>query len=141
MIREMHSQVADLFHKQYKLLDKLSNTYYETHGISRDKESIYEQVRIEINKFANDKGTLAQLEKIVNQYKRNAINLVRTEIPSISPRDIKLLCYIYAGFSAKSISIFVGETTGNILTRKYRLRNKISKLNTPNAQIILEEMP
>ncbi|MBR2866617.1 MAG: hypothetical protein IKC12_02715 [Alistipes sp.] len=141
MIREMHSQVADLFHKQYKLLDKLSNTYYETHGISREKESIYEQVRIEINKFANDKGTLAQLEKIVNQYKRNAINLVRTEIPSISPRDIKLLCYIYAGFSAKSISIFVGETTGNILTRKYRLRNKISKLNTPNAQIILEEMP
>ena len=141
MIREMHSQVADLFHKQYKLLDKLSNTYYETHGISREKESIYEQVRIEINKFANDKGTLAQLEKIVNQYKRNAINLVRTEIPSISPRDIKLLCYIYVGFSAKSISIFVGETTGNILTRKYRLRNKISKLNTPNAQIILEEMP
>jgi len=141
MIRKMHSQVADLFHKQYELLDKLSNTYYETHGISREKESIYEQVRTEINKFANDKGAMAQLEKIVNQYKRNAINLVRTEIPNISPRDIKLLCYIYAGFSAKSISIFVGETTGNILTRKYRLRNKFSKLNTPNAQIILEEMP
>lgn len=141
LIREMHSQVADLFHKQYKLLDRLSNTYYETHGISREKDSIYEQVRIEINKFANDKGTLVQLEKIVNQYKRNAINLVRTEIPNISPRDIKLLCFIYAGFSAKSISIFMGETTGNILTRKYRLRNKISSRNTPNAQIILEEMP
>lgn len=140
IIREMHSQVADLFYKQYELLDKLSNTYYETHGIRHDKESIYKLVKAEINKIANDKGTMVQLEKIVNRHKRNVINLVRTEIPNISQRDIKLLCYIYAGFSAKSISIFIGETTGNILTRKYRLRNKISKLNTPNAQIILEEM-
>ena len=66
---------------------------------------------------------------------------IREEIHSISERDIKLLCYIYAGFSAKSISIFVGETTGNILTRKYRLRNKIIRLNTPNAEIMLQEMP
>ena len=141
MITEMKGHLSSLFESQFSLINKLSNTYYETHGTKRDKEAIYTQVRNEIEKLQTDKGTLAQLEKIVNQYKRNAINLVRTEIPSISPRDIKLLCYIYVGFSAKSISIFVGETTGNILTRKYRLRNKISKLNTPNAQIILEEMP
>lgn len=141
MIKEMHGQIAELFDKQYELLDKLSNTYYETHGCSREKESIYEQVRTEINKFASDKRSIAQLEKIVNTYKRNVINLIRNEIPKISDRDIKLLCYIYAGFSAKSISIFIGETTGNILTRKYRLRAKITKLNTPSMDIILQEMP
>lgn len=141
MIKEMHGQIAELFDKQYELLDKLSNTYYETHGCSREKESIYERVRTEINKFASDKRSIAQLEKIVNTYKRNVINLIRNEIPNISDRDIKLLCYIYAGFSAKSISIFIGETTGNILTRKYRLRAKITKLNTPSMDIILQEMP
>ena len=50
MITEMHSHIAELFHKQYELLDKLSNTYYETHGFSREKDSIYEQVKSEINK-------------------------------------------------------------------------------------------
>ncbi len=140
-LNEMSNQIAELFHKQYELLDKLSNTYYETHGYSSEKESIYEQVKSEINKFANDKKSIAQLETIVNTYKRNVINLIRSEIPGISERDIKLLCYIYAGFSAKSISIFIGETTGNILTRKYRLRNKISKLDTINKSIILQEMP
>ena len=140
-IHEMSGHIAELFHKQYELLDKLSNTYYETHGCSKEKESIYEQVKSEINKFANDKKTMAQLERIVNTYKNNVMSHIREEIHSISERDVKLLCYIYAGFSAKSISIFVGETTGNILTRKYRLRNKIARLNTPNAEIMLQEMP
>lgn len=141
MIDEMHHQVAELFHKQYDLLDKLSKTYYETHGCSKEKEHIYEQVKAEINKFSNDKRAMLQLEGIVNTYKQNVIQLIRDEIPSITERDIKLLCYIYAGFSAKSISIFVGETIGNVLTRKYRLRNKITKLNTPSLEIMLKEMP
>lgn len=140
-INEMSGHISELFHKQYELLDKLSNTYYEMHGCNKEKESIYEQVKSEINKFANDKKTMAQLERIVNTYKNNVMSHIREEIYSISERDIKLLCYIYAGFSAKSISIFVGETTGNILTRKYRLRNKITRLNTPNAEIMLQEMP
>lgn len=140
-IHEMSGHIAELFHKQYELLDKLSNTYYETHGYSKEKESIYEQVKSEINKFANDKKTMDQLERIVNTYKNNVMSHIREEIHNITERDIKLLCYIYAGFSAKSISIFIGETTGNILTRKYRLRNKITRLNTPSAGIMLKEMP
>ena len=141
LVSDMHRQIAELFEKQYELLDKLSNTYYETQGVSKEKENIFKQVKSEIDKFATDKRAVAQLEKIVNTYKRNVIGLVRSEIPNISERDITLLCYIYAGFSAKSISIFIGETTSNILTRKSRLRSKIAKLETPNAKVILEEMP
>ena len=140
-INEMSRHIAELFRKQYELLDKLSNTYYETHIFNKEKESIYEQVKSEINKFANDSKSMAKLEKIVNTYKNNVMFLVREELPNISERDIKLLCYIYAGFSAKSISIFIGETTGNILTRKHRLRTKIARLNTPSMQIMLQEMP
>ena len=141
LVSDMHRQIAELFEKQYELLDKLSNTYYETQGVSKEKESIFKQVKSEIDKFATDKRSIAQLEKIVNTYKRNVIGLVRSEISNISERDITLLCYVYAGFSAKSISIFIGETTSNILTRKSRLRSKIAKLDSANARVILEEMP
>lgn len=141
LVSDMHRQIAELFEKQYELLDKLSNTYYETQGVSKEKENIFKQVKSEIDKFATDKRAVAQLEKIVNTYKRNVIGLVRSEIPNISERDITLLCYIYAGFSAKSISIFIGETTSNILTRKSRLRSKIAKLESANARVVLEEMP
>ena len=141
LVSDMHRQIAELFERQYELLDKLSNTYYETQGVSKEKENIFKQVKSEIDKFATDKRAVAQLEKIVNTYKRNVIGLVRSEISNISERDITLLCYIYAGFSAKSISIFIGETTSNILTRKSRLRSKIAKLDSANARVILEEMP
>ena len=32
----MEDHVAELFENQYRLLDKLCNTYYETHGSNRD---------------------------------------------------------------------------------------------------------
>ena len=140
-LNEMADKISNLFRKQYELLDKLSNTFYEGYSDNREKDKIYAQVKAEINKLIDDKKTLAQLENIVNTYKRNVVQLIRTEIPNISDRDVKLLCYIYAGFSSKSISVFIGETTGNIITRKYRLRAKITKLQPPNMEIMLQEMP
>ncbi|MBR5595042.1 MAG: tetratricopeptide repeat protein, partial [Alistipes sp.] len=60
MVGDMHSQIAELFEKQYELLDRLSNTYYETQGVSKEKESIFKQVKSEIDKFATDKRSIAQ---------------------------------------------------------------------------------
>lgn len=141
MVNEMNTQIVELFHKQYELLDKLSNTYYETQGFNKDREYIYAQVKSEIDRFANDKKTILQLERIINTYKHNVIELIRSEMPTITESDIRLLLYIYAGFSAKSISVFIGETISNINTRKFRLRSKISKSNIPSMGIILQEMP
>ena len=98
-IHEMSGHIAELFHKQYELLDKLSNTYYETHGCSKEKESIYEQVKSEINKFANDKKTMAQLERFVNTYKNNVMSHIREEIHSISEQGIILIINELQSFS------------------------------------------
>lgn len=140
-LSEMSSRLDSLFSGQYKLLDRLSNIYYENSAASKDKDAIYELVRSEINRFSKDDRILEQVESIINTYKHNVISLIKEEIPQLSKRDLRLLCYIYAGFSTKAISVFIGETTGNVLTRKYRFRNRIKKMNTPNSVIILEEMP
>ena len=49
-IKSMSQQIDNLFFSQFSLIDRLSNTYYETHGTKRDREAIYLQVRKEIEK-------------------------------------------------------------------------------------------
>lgn len=134
----MEDSIAKLFSGQYKLLDKLCNVYYETHDSNRDRDAIYALVKREMDKLANDKKYIYELETIVNLYKGNVISLARKELPHLSEMDFRLLCFWLAGFSAKTISVFTGDSTGNIYVKKSRLKNCLSSSGTPVSSKILE---
>lgn len=140
LLQEMSEQITILFSKQYEMLDKLGNTYYETHGSHRDKEAIYQQVKAEIENFATNKKSLIQLERIINRYKDNVMVTVRSEMNELHEMDYRLLCFLFAGFSAKAISVFTGDSTANIYMKKVRLKNKISKLPPEISRNILSKL-
>ena len=127
-IRSMEESIAELFSKQYKFLDKMCSVYYETHGCGKDKDAIYKQVKIEIERFSTDKRFLRELEGILNLHLDGVMKTLRTELPHLSEMDFRLLCFLLAGFSAKAISVFTGDSTGNIYVRKSRLKNEIQAI-------------
>ena len=136
-ILSMHVHINNLFIKQFNLIDKLCITYYETHGINRDKEAIYLQVKKEIDMLRDSKSYYMQIENIVNQYKYNVIKLIRIDFPSTKESDIRLLCFMYAGFSAKAISVFTDDSVGNIYMKKSRLKSKILNSNSLNKDMFI----
>lgn len=140
MLNEMSEQITVLFSKQYELLDKLGNTYYETHGSSRDRDAIYQQVKNEIENFATDKKCIAQLEAIVNKYKDNVMSVVRAEMKGLSEMECRLLCFLFAGFSAKAISVFTGDSTANIYMKKSRIKNRISRLSPEISSFVFDRL-
>ena len=85
-----------------------------------------------------DKKYLAQLEKIVNSHMEGVMQKTREAVPQLSEMDFRMLCYIYAGFSAKAISIFTNNSTGNIYMKKSRFKEKISSSGSPDTGIILK---
>lgn len=135
---EMNEKISNLFANQFSLIDKLSTTYYETHGTSKDRDAIYNQVTKEIEKLSSNKKYLYELENIVNTYKDNIMQKTREAMPQFSEMDLRMLCFFYAGFSAKAISIFTNNSTGNIYTRKKRLKEKISLSESLHKETILE---
>ena len=137
---EMSAKISNLFLNQFNLIDKLSATYYETHGSKKDKDAIYRQVTGEIEKLSSDKKYLSQLEGIVNKYKDNVMQITREVLPELSEMDLRILCYFFAGFSAKAISIFTNNSTGNIYVKKGRLKERISSLESAHKDIILRHM-
>ena len=138
--KEMSEKISSLFISQFSLIDKLSTTYYETHGSNKDKDAIYRQVTKEIEKLSKDKKYLLQLESIVNKYKDNVMQITREVLPELSEMDLRILCYFFAGFSAKAISIFTNNSTGNIYVKKGRLKERISSLESAHKDIILRHM-
>ena len=117
--------------------NKLTSTYYETHGCNKDKEAIYKYVSREIESLSSDKKAIQQLEDLVNLYRGNIMALIRQELPSLTEMEFRLLCYFCAGFSAKAISIFTGDTTNNIYVKKSRIKDEIQKLDAKIAEQIL----
>ena len=140
LLKEMSEQITMLFSRQFALLDKLSNTYYETHGSSRDQDAIYHLVKNEIENLTTDKKHIAQLERIVNEYKGDVMTIIRSEMNNLNEMDYRLLCYLFAGFSAKAISVFTGDSTANIYMKKGRIKGKISRLSPEIASYILERL-
>ena len=124
-IRGMKADISVLFSRQYRLLDKLCSVYYETHENSEDMDAIYKKVKAEIERFCNDNKFYRELESVVNAYTDGAVRLLRTELPYLSEMDFRLLCFLLAGFSAKAISVFTGESTGNVYVKKSRLKAEI----------------
>lgn len=124
-MRSMETAVSELFSKQYKLLDKLSVVYYETHATSRDKEAIYKQVKTEIERFSADKKFLSELENIIDSHRNGVMRTIRSEFPHWDEMDFRLISLFYAGFSAKAISVFTGDSTGNIYVKKSRLKKEM----------------
>ena len=136
-LKESAAFISNMFSKQYELLNKLTSTYYETHGCNKDKEAIYKYVSKEIERLSSDKKAIQQLEDLVNLYRGNIMSLIRQELPSLTEMEFRLLCYFCAGFSAKAISIFTGDTTNNIYVKKSRIKDEIQKLDISIAEQIL----
>jgi hypothetical protein len=136
----MDKQVAVLFKKQFELLNELSSTFYETHGIKKDKEAIYKHVRENIESFMKNKREIEHLENIVDNYRGGIIGKLREEFPQFGEHDIRFIVFICAGFSPKAISIFMEESVGNIYTKKSRIKSIISRSDSTHKELFIEAL-
>ena len=147
--RTMRTRLADLMRGRYELLNELTNTYYETSGSRNtgkseskaDREAIYQKVKTAIDRMAGNRKEMQELENIVNEYCDNAMAHIHAELPELPYDDTVLLCYIYAGFSAKAIHLFTKNSISNIYSRKSRLRDYIKQSDVPHRQQLLDMMP
>ncbi len=139
-VKQMNEKINILFHQQFSMIDKLSNVYYETHSSKKEKEAIYSLVKKEIERLQDDRKHIAELENIINYYKNGVMDTARRSLPEFKETDFRLLCYFFAGFSAKAISIFTGDSTCNIYMKKSRLKAKIQNSAIDNKEEILKHL-
>lgn len=137
-LRSKSTELRQAVKDRFSLIDRLASAYYERQGTKTEQKAIYEEVRTLLDSYASDSGSKRKIEQVVNMCYDNIVERVRQELPSLKESDYDLLCYIYAGFTPRVISVFTKDSLGNIYTKKSRLKSKIADSAAPSKEEFLE---
>ena len=116
--------INELYGQTFKTIDDLCGEYYL--GEQHDKR-IVKKIDNLVEELKKDGKTIAKLETFVNKYRNNVVTRFRSEYPDMRDVDYKLFLFMAAGFSLRTICVFVGVGTDALSNRKYRLKKKISE--------------
>ena len=135
--RNTENHLKGLIASRFDIIDKLGKTYYERENTSSQQAAMFQEVKQIITDFSENGEMLQELELIVNTCHDNAMQKLRNDFPTMKETDIRLLCYIFVGFSPQVISLFMKDTVANVYARKSRLKSRIKSAETANKGLFL----
>lgn len=135
--RSTESHLKGLVTSRFDIIDKLGKTYYERENTSSQQAAMFQEVKQIITDFSENNEMLQELELNVNTCHDNAMQKLRNDFPAMKEADIRLLCYIFVGFSPQVISLFMKDTVANVYARKSRLKSRIKSAETANKDLFL----
>jgi DNA-binding CsgD family transcriptional regulator len=126
--------IAQLYQDRMEQINKLCEVYYSHSSSSRQALKVYQHVHSMVDDLTNDTICLSQLEKMVNSAMNNVMQNVRTQCPSLSERELRIVLYTCAGFSNVAICLFIGCRSETLPKIKYKIRERIKQSNSPNLE-------
>lgn len=135
--RSTESHLKGLVTSRFDIIDKLGKTYYERENTLSQQAAMFQEVKQIITDFSENNEILQELELIVNTCHDNAMQKLRNDFPAMKEADIRLLCYIFVGFSPQVISLFMKDTVANVYARKSRLKSRIKSAETAHKDLFL----
>ena len=128
--------LQNLFKDQFKFLNSIGETIFNQANDSKGQKIVYNEMKLIVGRFKGKK-TIQELEVLVNTYCDNVMEILRAEVPQLHDEDYRQLCYHYAGFSGKLISLLLEKSQSNVYLRKSRLKEKIIQINPKNIDVII----
>ena len=119
------------------LLNNIGDSLSLLNGDAKLQKVAIKEMKNIIVKFSKDEKTLQELEDTVNRCCNNVMSIVRAEVPNLGEEDFRQLCYHFAGFSGKLISILLNIGLTNVYTRKSRLKEKIMLSDAEHKDLII----
>ncbi len=123
-------ELKDLLENRFAEVKELVRTYYEF----GDSKKLHKKVD-DLLKMQLSGDNFAVMEQVVNAKNNDVIRKVRERYPNMREDNVKLLCLIYAGFSAQEISVILNDTPQNIYVRKSRLKKSLQELILQDPQM------
>jgi len=131
--------INELFEGRFSILNDIGNTFADLSGSITDQKLLYKEVKEIISRFENPK-TLTELEQIINRYKNNLMQKFRDDFPSLSNDEYQQVCYHYAGFSPKFISLLIHQKYPTIYKRRTRIKEKIMASDSAHKEELIANL-
>ena len=122
---------------RFEIVDLIGKTLYERENTASGQAAMVRQVRELIDGFSENGEMLQELEQIVNLAHDNVMKKLRRDFPKMKEADLRLLCYIFGGFSPQVVSLFMHDSVANIYARKSRLKSRIKASDAENKELFI----
>lgn len=124
-ISNLNAQVREMLRQQFSSSDFLYTRYYEQIDDSKKAERLYRIVKNQIDDFTSHKN-VGKIDELLNGTFDGVMDDLLSSGLDLKEKDLLLLRFVLAGFSAKSIATLLNDTHPNINQRKKRLLDKIA---------------
>lgn len=99
--------------------------YYVYEDTDRFQKKIVQEVREIVDELRNDSTAQKELEDWLNATQDNVAAKLRSTHPELKEEEIRLFCYIQAGFTPTMISVLLRKDKSVVYNRVSRLKSKI----------------
>ena len=131
-------EMTHLFNDRFNRLNQWCDEYFskkESHQNSNSLVSGFE----EFLELCREQEYFNLLEKDLNKFKKNILQDIREQLPSLSENDINLLILTYSGFSTRAICLILNLNIQNYYNRRKRLKAKIENSDAPDKIRFIEQ--
>ena len=109
----------------FTILERLCEQYYVYEDTDKFQKKIIQEVSEIIDELRKDPKTQKDLEAWLNATQDNVVSKLRADHPKLKEDDIRLFCYISAGFTPTMISVMLKKDKSVVYNRVSRLKAKI----------------
>ncbi|HIY68398.1 MAG TPA: hypothetical protein H9828_03155 [Candidatus Alistipes intestinigallinarum] len=131
------ARLKGIIASRFDIVDRLGKTLYERENTATGQAAMTREVKRLIDGFAENGEMLQELEQIVDMAHDEVMQKLRRNFPRMKEADVRLLCYIFGGFSPQVISLFMEESVANVYARKSRLKSRIKASDAPDRELFL----
>ena len=118
----------------FSVLERLCEQYYIYEGTDNLQPKLLKEAKAVIEDLRTDAG---QLEKTLDSQKNGLISKFRAQLPKVREEEVRLFCFLAAGFNSTTISTLMEKDKQNIYNKIWRLKTRISESDAPDKDLFL----
>ena len=135
--RDMASSITALYRDRFSELNELCDIYYDHSGSSRHKSLVFNKVLETIETIKGDSLRIDELGAMVDNYRDNALQRLKSVLPRISERDYRVALYAFAGFSNRAIALFIDSDPVAVSKIKYNIKSKLKGVEAADCEQLI----
>lgn len=135
--RDMAASITTLYRDRFSELNELCDIYYDHSGSSRHKNLVFNKVLDTIEAIKGDATRIDELGAMVDNYRDNALQRLKSALPRISERDYRVALYSFAGFSNRAISLFIDSDPVAVSKIKYNIKSKLKGVECDDCDYLV----
>lgn len=137
VVMSLRRKYVQAYKQQYNQLNDLCHQYWNASASSRGvKDMIYAEVKKVLAIL--DEPNQRKLESMLDDNLDGIMTRMRVAMPDMTDKDCRFLALLILGFDSKTIARMMDYNVNTVYTKRYKFKEKISRLDSVDKEFFLE---